>query len=364
MARHRRGNHRSLSQFGCDFLARRWRFKFMDKVMPAEKRILTSVSICRIASLTLAIAAAFAFGNALHAQDYPVKPIRIIVPSPGGTVDVVARLFIAKLAEKFGQSVFIENRAGAGGNIGAEAVFKAAPDGYTLLAAPPGPLVINKSLYARLAYDPDLFAPVAILATAPQVLVVHSKIRAESLSQLIAYAKANPDRLNYGSAGAGSSLHLAAEMFKAMAGVKIVHVPYKGAGPALADLTGGQVDMMFMDLGAISAHVRSGKLRALGVASEKRNALLAEVPAIRESVPGFNSIFWTGLVGPQALPAAIVNRLSAAVSEVAKQAEIAKRLVELSFESNESTHGEMAVFMKQERDRWGSVIRAIGVTAE
>ena len=336
----------------------------MDKVMPAEKRIWASVSICKIASVTLAFAAAFALGNGLHAQEYPVKPIRIIVPSPGGTVDVVARLFTGKLAEKFGQSVFIENRAGAGGNIGAEAVFKAAPDGYTLLAAPPGPLVINKSLYPRLAYDPDLFAPVAILATAPQVLVVHPRIKAESLSQLIAHAKANPDRLNYGSAGAGSSLHLAAEMFKAMAGVKIVHVPYKGAGPALADLTGGQVDLMFMDLGAISPHVRAGKLRALGVASEKRNALLPDIPAVRESVPGFNSIFWAGLVGPQTLPAAIVNRLNAAVAEIAKHPDLAKRLVELSFEPNESTPAEIAVFMKQERDRWGTVIRAIGVIAE
>jgi tripartite-type tricarboxylate transporter receptor subunit TctC len=317
-----------------------------------------------IHSQVLAFAAAFAFAHALHAQDYPSKPVRIIVPSPGGTVDVVARLFTGKLAEKFGQSVFIENRAGAGGNIGAEAVFRAAPDGYTLLAAPPGPLVINKSLYAKLAYDPDLFAPIAILATAPQVLVVNPRIKAENLSQLIALARANPDRLNYGSAGAGSSLHLAAEMFKSMAGVKMVHVPYKGAGPALADLTGGQVDLMFMDLGAITPHVRAGKLRALGVAGDKRNSLLPDVPAVRESVPGFNSIFWAGLVGPPSLPPAIVNRLAAAAAEIARQPDIAKRLVELSFESGDSSPAEMAVFMKQERDRWGTVIRAIGVTAE
>ena len=305
-----------------------------------------------------------ALSASLHAQDYPARPVRLIVPSPGGTVDVVTRIFAGKLSEKWGQTAFIENRAGAGGNIGAEAVFKAAPDGYTLLSAPPGPLVINKSLYARLAYDPDLFVPVAIFATAPQVLVVHPKVKADDLSQWIALLKGNPGRLNYSSAGSGSSLHLAAEMFNAMAGVKVVHVPYKGAGPALADLTGGQVDMMFMDLGAILPHVRSGKLRALGVASDKRNALLPDIPAVKEQVPGFHSIFWAGLVGPPGMPAAVVNRLSSAIAEITRQPEIAKRLADLSFEAGDSSPADMAVFMKQERERWGTVIRAIGVTAE
>jgi tripartite-type tricarboxylate transporter receptor subunit TctC len=314
-------------------------------------------------SLLTAIAG-LAIAAAAQAQDYPLKPVRVIVPSPGGTVDVVARIFVARLTDKWGQSVFIENRAGAGGNIGAEAVFKAPPDGYTLLAAPPGPLVINKSLYAKLAYDPDQFVPAAILATAPQVLVVNPKLKADSLAQLIAFAKANPDRLNYGSAGSGSSLHLAAEMFKSMAGVKIVHVPYKGAGPALTDLTGGQVDLMFMDLGAITPHVRSGKLRALGVASDRRHPQMPDVPAVREQVPGFSSLFWAGLVGPPGMPAAIASRHSAAVAEIAKQPEVAKRLAELFFDANDSSPAEMAAFMKQERERWGSVIRAIGATAE
>ncbi len=318
----------------------------------------------KIALRGIQLAAGLALSASLHAQDYPAKPVRLIVPSPGGTVDVVTRLFAGKLAEKLGQTVFIENRAGAGGNIGAEAVFKAAPDGYTLLAAPPGPLVINKSLYARLAYDPDIFAAVAILATAPQVLVVHPKVKAENLGQLITFIKANPDRLNYGSAGSGSSLHLAAEMFKSMAGVKVVHVPYKGAGPALTDLTGGQVDMMFMDLGAILPHVRSGKLRALGVASDARNSLLPDVPTVKEMVPGFNSLFWAGLVGPPGMPSQIANRLASAIAEVTKQAEVSKRLIDLSFEANESTPAEMAAFMKLERQRWGAIIRATGATAE
>ncbi|MFM9970804.1 MAG: Bug family tripartite tricarboxylate transporter substrate binding protein [Burkholderiales bacterium] len=303
-------------------------------------------------------------GATALAQEYPVKPVRIIVPSPGGTVDVVTRIFSSKLTDKFGQSFFVENRAGAGGNIGAEAVFKAAPDGYTLLSAPPGPLVINKALYPKLAYDPDLFAPIAILATAPQVLVVHPKLKAENLTQLIAFARANPDKLNYSSAGAGSSLHLAAEMFKSMAGLKIVHVPYKGAGPALADLSGGQVDMMFMDLGAILPQVRAGKLRALGVAGEKRNPQLPDAPAVRELVPGFHSVFWAGVVGPQGLPDTIANRLSGALLEIARQADVARRLAELSFDSSEQSPADMTVFIKQERERWGGVIRTIGVTAE
>ena len=317
-----------------------------------------------IALKYLQLAAAIAFSASVLAQDYPAKPVRLIVPSPGGTVDVVTRIFAGKLSEKWGQTVFIENRAGAGGNIGAEAVFKASPDGYTLLASPPGPLVINKSLYEKLAYDPDLFVPIAIFATAPQVLVVHPKVKADNLGQLIAFIKANPGKLNYASAGSGSSLHLAAEMFNATAGVKVVHVPYKGAGPALADLSGGQVDMMFMDLGAILPQVRSGKLRALGVASEKRNMLLPDIPAVKEQVPGFNSIFWAGLVGPPGLPAAIINRLTTAIAEITRQPDIAKRLADLSFEPGESSPAEMAVFMKQERERWGSVIRAIGATAE
>ncbi len=318
----------------------------------------------KIALRGIQLAAALALSAALHAQDYPAKPVRLIVPSPGGTVDVVTRLFAGKLSEKWGQTVFIENRAGAGGNIGAEAVFKAAPDGYTLLSAPPGPLVINKSLYARLAYDPDLFVPVAIFATAPQVLVVNPKVKADDLAQLIALLKSSPGRLNYSSAGSGSSLHLAAEMFNAMAGVKVVHVPYKGAGPALADLTGGQVDMMFMDLGAILPHVRSGKLRALGVASDKRNSLLPNIPAVKEQVPGFHSIFWAGLVGPPGMPAAVVNRLSSAIAEVTRLPEVAKRLTDLSFDAGDGSPAEMAQFMKQERERWGNVIRAIGATAE
>ncbi|OFZ98693.1 MAG: hypothetical protein A3H35_08065 [Betaproteobacteria bacterium RIFCSPLOWO2_02_FULL_62_17] len=318
----------------------------------------------KIALRGIQLTAALAVSAALHAQDYPAKPVRLIVPSPGGTVDVVTRLFAGKLSGKWGQTAFIENRAGAGGNIGAEAVFKAAPDGYTLLSAPPGPLVINKSLYARLAYDPDLFVPVAIFATAPQVLVVHPKVKAGDLAQLIALLKGNPGRLNYSSAGSGSSLHLAAEMFNAMAGVKAVHVPYKGAGPALADLTGGQVDMMFMDLGAILPHVRSGKLRALGVASDKRNSLLPDIPTVKEQVPGFSSIFWAGLVGPPGMSAAVVNRLSSAIAEITRQPEVAKRLTDLSFEAGDSSPAEMAQFMKQERERWGKVIRAIGATAE
>jgi len=297
-------------------------------------------------------------------QEFPAKPVRIIVPSPGGTVDVVARLVAEKLGTKWGQAVLVENRAGAGGNIGADAVARSAPDGYTLLASPPGPLAINKSLYAKLTYDPDAFVPIAILATAPSVLVVNQKVPAQSLAQLLAFAKANPGKINYASAGSGSSLHLAAELFRSMAGINIVHVPYKGAGAALTDVIAGQVDMMFMDLGAVLPQVRAGKLRALAVASEKRNVQLPEAPTVHEFVPGFLSIFWAGLVAPAGTPGTAVSRIAAGTAEALKQPDVAKRLSELSLEAYEGSHDEVLVFLRQERERWSKVIRSAGITAD
>jgi len=305
-----------------------------------------------------------ALAASAFAQDYPAKPVRIIVPSPGGTVDVVTRLVAEKLGAKWGQAVVVENRAGAGGNIGADAVARSAPDGYTLLASPPGPLAINKSLYAKLSYDPDAFVPIAILATAPSVLVVNQKVPAQSLAQLLAFAKANPGKLNYASAGSGSSLHLAAEMFRSMAGINIVHVPYKGAGAALTDVTAGQVDMMFMDLGAVLPQVRAGKLRALAVASGKRNAQLPDVPTVQEAVPGFLSIFWAGLVGPAGTPSTAVSRIAAGTAEALKQPDVTKRLSELSLEPYEGSRDDVLLFLRQERERWSKVIRSAGITAD
>ncbi|OGA31008.1 MAG: hypothetical protein A3G80_07100 [Betaproteobacteria bacterium RIFCSPLOWO2_12_FULL_62_13b] len=311
-------------------------------------------------------AAALVFAAPVQAQEYPGKPIKIVVPYPpgGGMADRIARLVGEKLKDKWGQPVFIENRAGAAANIGAEYVAKSSPDGYTLLLTGEGPLTIHKSLYPKLAYDPDEFVPVSVVLTSPNVLVVHPKVPADSLQQFIAYAKANPDRLNFGSNGAGGNLHLALELFKSMAGVRIAHVPYKGVPPALTDLVGGQVDMMFVGFGTVVQQIRAGKLRVLAVASEKRLPVLPDTPAISEALPGFVSMSWFGMVAPPRTPPAIAGKLSAAVAETMKQPEVVKLLRDLSLDAIGSTPAEMALIIRQERERWGKLIRAIGVKAE
>ena len=264
----------------------------------------------RIARILLA--AALAISLAAHAQDYPNKPVKIIVPTPpGGGPDVLARVVADKLWEKWGQAVIVENRGGAAGNIGMEVASKAAPDGYMLVFTPQPALVINKSLYTRLGYDPDAFEPISVVTAVPMVLVVHPKVAVQTVQQLIAYAKANPDRLNYASGGSGSTPHLAGELFKSRTGVRIVHVPYKGNAPAVGDLLGGQVDMMMLDLGSVLPHARAGKLRALAVLTEKRNPALPDVPAMSEVLPGFVVSPWWGMVAPPKTPAAITEKVCA-----------------------------------------------------
>jgi tripartite-type tricarboxylate transporter receptor subunit TctC len=315
-------------------------------------------------SAGILLSAALLFCLAARAQDYPSRPVKIIVPiASGASFDTATRLFAEKFREKWGQPVIVENRAGAGHNIGAEAASRAAPDGYTLLFAPPPSLVINKSLFAKLAYDPDAFAPISVVLSTYNVLVVNPKVAADSVQQLIDFAKANPDRLNYASAGSGTTPHLAAELFKVMAGVRIVHIPYKGTSPAIMELMGGQVDVMFSDIGLAHPHIRAGKLRLLAVASEKRSSTFPDIPAISEVLPGFLSVIWLGAVAPAGTPSAITHRISAVIAEVLKQPDIAKRLTDLSFDPIGSTPEEMAQFMTQERERWGSVIRASGATA-
>ena len=234
-----------------------------------------------------------AFSLCAHSQDYPSKPIKLIVPiATGAAFDTVTRLLAEKLHNKWGQPVIVENRAGASHNMGAEAVFRSAPDGYTMLFAPPPALVINKSLFSKLAYDPDAFVPVSVVVSTYNVLAVNTSVPAQSVQQLIAYAKANPDRLNYASAGSGSTPHLAAEMFKTMAGITIAHIPFKGTSQAILEVMGGRVDMMFVDIGLALPHIRSGKLRVLAVASEKRSSVLPETPAMSEVLPGFLSVIW------------------------------------------------------------------------
>ena len=300
------------------------------------------------------------------ASAWPSKPVRIIVPFPaGGTADLMPRFISERLAAKWGQPFVVENRAGAAGNIGAEAVYKADPDGYTLLSAPPPPLVINQSLYAKLAYDATQFVTVSVMGEVPNVFLIHPKVGVNTVREAIAYLKANPGKLNYASQGSGTTSHLTTEMFKTMAGgLDIIHVPYKGTAPALADLLGGQVEIMFDNLGVSLQHVRTGKIKALAVASAKRISALPDVPTMAEALPGFESVAWFGVVAPPKTPPAIAEKLSAAIAEALKTPEMKKRLVELSAEPVGNTPTEMAAYMRQDAERWRNVIRTANVKAE
>jgi tripartite-type tricarboxylate transporter receptor subunit TctC len=312
----------------------------------------------------LALACALSFAAA--AQEWPVKAVRIIVPFPaGGSADLMPRAVAEKLTERWGQPVIVENRPGAAGNIGADAVFRAEPDGYTLLSSPPPPLVINKSLYPKLTYDADQFVPMTVIGAIPNVLLVHPQVPANSVQELIAYAKAHPGKLNYASQGSGTTSHLTAELFKSMAGaLQITHIPYKGTAPALTDLLAGQVDMMCDNLGVSLPHVRAGKLKALAVASKKRFPGLAEVPALAETLPGFESAAWFGIVAPPKTSAAVAEKVALGVQEALKRPEVRKRLADLSAEPLGYGPAETAAFMRAEVERWSTVIRTAGVKLE
>ena len=309
------------------------------------------------------------FGTA-QAQDWPTKPVRIIVPfPPGGSADLLPRAVTESLQKQWGQPVIVDNRPGAAGNIGAAAVYEAQPDGYTLLSAPPPPLVINRLLYPKLSYDSTRFVPMTVIAAIPNVLLVHPNVTASSVAELVAHAKSNPGKLNYASQGGGTTSHLTAELFKSIAGgggepLAIAHVPYKGTAPALADLLGGQVDLMFDNLGVSLPHVKAGKLRALAVASPRRFRSLPDVPALAETLPGFESVAWFGIVAPPKTPAAIAQKVALGVEVALRNPEVLKRLSELSADPLGLTPAETAAFMKQETERWGAVIKSAGVKLE
>jgi tripartite-type tricarboxylate transporter receptor subunit TctC len=308
-------------------------------------------------------AAALAAALPALAEGYPARPIRIIVPFPaGGTADIVPRIVGEKLAAKWGQPVVIDNRPGAAGNIGAELVYKAQPDGHTLLSAPPPPLVINASLYPTLPYDPTRFVTVSVMAAVPNALLVHPRVPATSVPDFIAQARAKPDKLVYASQGSGTTSHLTMEMFKTVAGgLRITHVPYKGTAPALAALLGGEANLMFDNLGVSLPHALSGRLTALAVCSERRVAALPQVPAMTEIYPGFVSIAWFGVVAPPQTSPKIAAQLSAAIIEALKLPDVARRLADLSAEPIGSNPAQMAAFMKEDAERWRKVIRAAGV---
>ena len=311
---------------------------------------------CAAVSAGLA-AALFAWPSC--AQDYPARPVRVIVPfAPGGPNEIIARLVAQKLADALGQPFLVEDRPGAGGNIGTDFVAKSAPDGYTLLSAGPGSLIINPLLGA-VPYDTARdFAPIAVMANAPNVLVVHPSVHARSVRELIELARSRPDDLNYASGGVGSTPHLAAALFASMAGIRISHVPYKGTGPAVADLLGGQVQIAVLGIPTVLPHVRTGKLRALAVTGKRRSGELPEVPTVEEAgVAGYEMSPWYGLLAPAATPRAIVARLGAEVTRIVRGAELKEKLAAQGAEPAGGTPDEFAVFLRAEAARWGQVIR-------
>ncbi len=309
---------------------------------------------------------AFPLASAAHGQAFPAKPIQLVVPfTPGGGfADRVARLIADKFRDKWGLPGVVDNRPGASGNIGGEYVARAAPDGHTLLVAGDNPLVINKTLFPKLSYDPEALTPVSIVIKSPLILVAHPAVPANSLQELLGYAKANPDRLNLGSNGNGSNMHLSLELFKMDTGVRITHVPYKGVPNALTDLVGGQIQLMFVGLGTVLQQLKAGKLKVLAVAGSKRMDALPGVPAISELVPGFVTETWFGVVGPPKMPAAIASRLSEVIAEMVRSPESIKLFETLSVEGVGATPEETAKFLKEETARWGDVIRTTGVKAD
>ncbi len=300
------------------------------------------------------------------AQTYPVKPIRIIVPYPaGGSTDILTRIVGQKLTEAWRQQVIIDNRPGASGNIGAEAVVRAPADGYMLLSASTVHTV-NPSLYSKLAYDPlKDFTPIALLAQVANILVVHPSLPVHSVKEFIAFAKQRPGQLNFSSAGNGSAPHLTAEMFKSRTGVNMVHVPYKGAPPAMADLLAGQVALTFATAPSAVPHVQTGQLRALGVSSATRIPALPAVPTIAEAgVPGYEAIGWNGLVGPSGMPPAIVDRLNAELVKIVRTPDTSKRLSDVGLDSRTGTVAEFATFLKEEVVKWAKVVKDSGARVD
>ena len=316
-----------------------------------------------LAALALAVAAPFT----AYAQAYPAKPITVIVPfAAGGTTDILARVIGQALNKELGQSVIVDNRAGAGGNIGAQLAAKAAPDGYTLFMGTVGTHAINQSLYKKMPFDPVKdFAPLTRVAMVPNLLVAHPSKPYKTVKELIAYAKANPGKVNFGSSGSGSSIHLSGELFNALAKVDMVHVPYKGSAPAVSDLIGGQIDIMFDNMPSAIQHVRAGKLRPLAVTTARRAPELPEVPTIAEAgVPGYEATSWFGMFAPAGTPAPVVARLNGALVKVLADPEVKKKLAEQGAEPYSEKPEQFAEFIRKETAKWSKVVKDSGASAD
>ena len=318
---------------------------------------MPSILRCLAASF-LCVASAFA------ADNYPTKPVRFVITFPaGGPTDTVVRLVGERLTQEWGHPMIIDNRGGAGGIVGSEIVARAAPDGYTFLVGTAGGMTINPALQTKLPYDPFRdFTPVGMLVTNPQILVAHPSVAAKNVKELVAWAKGNPGKLNFASAGTGTATHLGLELFKLTTGIDAVHVPYKGGAPATTDLIAGQVQLLFVSIPSVLPHVKGGRLRALAVSTAKRSASAPEVPTVAESgYPGFDYSNWNALFAPARTPAAIVKKVNASVVNALRQPDIAQKLTAQGADPAPGTPDQLARYMRADHERWKKVIRTAGI---
>lgn len=307
----------------------------------------------------LIVPALLGIAFAVSAQSYPLRPVRIIVPfSPGGATDIVTRIVAQRLTDTWGQTIVVDNRAGAGGNIGAEVASKATADGYTLFMPSGSVVTANKHMYRKLNWNPDKdFIAITNCASGPQIVAVNPGFTAKSVKELIAMAKAKPGSINFGSAGIGTQTHLAAENFAYSAGINVIHIPYKGEGPALIDLVAGQINFLTPNLSAAIGFVKQGKLRALGVTSRQRSPQLPDVPAVAEALPGFENLGWFGLVAPAGTPQAVITKVHRDVVAVLKSPDVRKRFEDLGMVPVGNTPAEFAKAMQAESAHWARVIQ-------
>lgn len=324
----------------------------------------------RSKALLIALAgfvASVALPIGVQAQAYPSKSIRLICPfPPGGAVDIASRAIAQELSRTIGQQVVVDNKPGAGGNIGGQEVVRSAPDGYTLFMTTSGIQSINPTLYSKMPFDPNKdLTPVSALVSLNNVLVLHPSVKANSVAEVIAMAKNPANKLNYASSGSGTSIHMSAEMFKHLAKVNIDHIPYKGSAPAVTDLLGGQVMMMFDNIPSALPHIRSGKLRALATTGAKRDPLLPDLPTVAEAgVPGYESGVWFGIMVPAATPRPVIDKLNAEMIKGIKSPDFVKRMTELGYQIIGSTPEQMAEMNKADLARWAPIIKASGARAD
>jgi tripartite-type tricarboxylate transporter receptor subunit TctC len=300
------------------------------------------------------------------AAEFPERPITLVIPfAAGGSTDLVGRLVAEKMSEGLGQQIVVENRGGAGGNLGAGAVAKAEPDGYTILMGTVATHALNPAVYAKMPYDAAKdFAPISLLVTVPNVLVVHPSVPANTAQELIALLKANPGKYSYASSGNGTPLHLSGELFKTMAGVDVVHVPYKGAGPALVDVIGGQVPIMFDNLPSSTQHIKSGKLKGIGVTSPERAPAFPDMPALTEALPGYETYTWNALFAPAGTPPDVVKKLNIEANKAVNDPKVKEKLAEFSATVVASTPEELGKHVEAELAKWAPIVKQSGAKAD